>query len=856
MKSYWPIILAGVLAIVIQGVVYYQLEIAPFGENTILTTDLKGQYISFFSYLKNSLQGEDNLLYSMSKTMGGNMVGLTSYYLLSPLNIIFLFFRLEYFPIAITILTLLKIGLMSSSFTWLMYKKNLPTWGQIVLGISYGLMSYSVVYQQNIMWLDTLILLPLLIWSLDKLVKTGSWILYAVTLGYIILLNYYMGFMICVFSSIYFISSLVVNIYEKSNPDSNLSNTIIFRNFVIGSVVSGALSMASLLPSIMSLQGGKAEFALHEFLNTNQLFTLGEFISKFIPGAYVTSDIQHGLPNIYVFSGIILLCLLFFFNRNINLGNKMQYFVILLLIFFSLKYSLLNVIWHGFNEPTWFPYRFSFLFTTILLLIAAQQIKYWYIDRITSLFSLFIVIISIYYIYVKNFEYITIKKLMLILIMQVILFTLFWILDNIKGGISRKVILTIIVCITGIETGLNAYITQSKISYQPYEPYSNVVGQYSTIMETLKPNGMALYRIEKNQHYDNNDPLLLNYPGLSHYSSNETSDILKFMENLGFTRTENWARYSYGSTSFADSLMGVKYIVSNMPLYNQNLKINDVVTVKENKKYIYMNTLAFPVGFTIQQNKNLNISENNIMEYQNRLISEIFDIVDYYTPISSDKIRMEFENVERLNTGTGVTLQKIDNEKSGKIHIYIENPDHQTINYYFDGENKYGVDIYHDNEFNNTNLQIKNHTAHSFDSNKDVAELTLELKGDSIPFDNSYFYYSSYNNLVKMNAYAENNKLELSKVSPTRIEGNLSSSYEGNSLLLTIPYDSGWKVEVDGKKVDTYEYSDALLGIELSSNSKRVSLTFVPEGLIIGILISSCALLSIIILILYKRRSI
>ena len=162
-RRYWPIILAGVLAIVIQGVVYYQLEIAPFGENTILTTDLKGQYISFFSYLKNSLQGEDNLLYSMSKTMGGNMVGLTSYYLLSPLNIIFLFFKLEHFPIAITVLTLIKIGLMSSSFTWLMNKNKLPAWGQVVLGISYGLMSYSVVYQQNIMWLDTLILLPLLI---------------------------------------------------------------------------------------------------------------------------------------------------------------------------------------------------------------------------------------------------------------------------------------------------------------------------------------------------------------------------------------------------------------------------------------------------------------------------------------------------------------------------------------------------------------------------------------------------------------------------------------------------------------------------------------------------------------------
>ena len=554
------------------------------------------------------------------------------------------------------------------------------------------------------------------------------------------------------------------------------------------------------------------------------------------------------------FSGILLLCLLFFFNRNINLGNKIQYFVILLLLFFSLKYSFLNVIWHGFNEPTWFPYRFSFLFTTILLLIAAQQIKYWNLDRITSLFSLFILIVTIYFINVQNFEDVTIKKVMLILIVQVTLFILFWILDKNKGGMSRKVVLTIIVCITGIETGLNAYITQSKISYQPYEPYSNMVSQYSTIMESLKPNEMEFYRIEKNHHYDNNDPLLLNYPGLSHYSSNETSNILKFMDNLGFTRTANWARYSYGSTSFADSLMGVKYIVSDKPLYNRNLKINDVLTTKENKKYIYTNTLALPLGFTIQQNNDLNILDSNIMEMQNRLISAIFDIDQYYTLIPNDKIRMELENLERLNTSTGVSLQKIDNEKSGKIHIYIENQDDRTINYYFDGENKYGVDIYHDDEFNNTNLQVKNHTAHSFDSNEDVAKLTLELKGDSIPFDNSYLYYSSYNDLVRMNYYAENNKLKLSKVSPTRIEGELSSSYEGNSLLLTIPYDSGWKVEVDGKKVDTYEYSDALLGIELPSNSKRVSLTFIPKGLISGIFISSCALINIIILILYKGK--
>ena len=78
---------------------------------------------------------------------------------------------------------------------------------------------------------------------------------------------------------------------------------------------------------------------------------------------------------------------------------------------------------------------------------------------------------------------------------------------------------------------------------------------------------------------------------------------------------------------------------------------------------------------------------------------------------------------------------------------------------------------------------------------------------------------------------------------------------ENNSTVLTtIPYDSGWKIKVDGKKVDTYETLDALLAFDLASEGNhKITMKYFPNCYIVGIIISVIsALIFIAVLVAVK----
>ena len=99
------------LPVVVMLGIYWARGIYPFGPSYILTIDMNNQYVTFFSYLREILKGEHSFFYTFSKTLGGDMTGLSAYYLLSPLNVVLCFFSTEILPVGIEILTLIKLGL-------------------------------------------------------------------------------------------------------------------------------------------------------------------------------------------------------------------------------------------------------------------------------------------------------------------------------------------------------------------------------------------------------------------------------------------------------------------------------------------------------------------------------------------------------------------------------------------------------------------------------------------------------------------------------------------------------------------------------------------------------------------------
>ncbi|MDR2336745.1 MAG: YfhO family protein, partial [Candidatus Nomurabacteria bacterium] len=112
LRLFLPYVLAFLLPIVLFFIVC-QLQhggIWPFGKMSVLANDAEGQYIPFFTYLKNIIFGNDDFLYNFNNIIGGNALGFAGYYLLSPFNLLYLLFDPSLFPFIFFVVTLLKIG--------------------------------------------------------------------------------------------------------------------------------------------------------------------------------------------------------------------------------------------------------------------------------------------------------------------------------------------------------------------------------------------------------------------------------------------------------------------------------------------------------------------------------------------------------------------------------------------------------------------------------------------------------------------------------------------------------------------------------------------------------------------------
>ena len=60
----------------------------PFGDYSMLYSDMYHQYYPFFVAYREALRSGDSLLYSWNVGMGMDYLGLVSYYLASPLNLL------------------------------------------------------------------------------------------------------------------------------------------------------------------------------------------------------------------------------------------------------------------------------------------------------------------------------------------------------------------------------------------------------------------------------------------------------------------------------------------------------------------------------------------------------------------------------------------------------------------------------------------------------------------------------------------------------------------------------------------------------------------------------------------------
>jgi len=128
---------------------------------------------------------------------------------------------------------------------------------------------------------------------------------------------------------------------------------------------------------------------------------------------------------------------------------------------------------------------------------------------------------------------------------------------------------------------------------------------------------------------------------------------------------------------------------------------------------------------------------------------------------------------------------------------------------------------------------------------KSEKEDTLHLRAYS--FDEEYLS----DLLLKLSQ----NTLSIEEMTSTKLNGTVTADEDGY-LILSIPYDPGFTIKVDGVTTEAALFEDMMIAVPLTAGAHDISLSYYPEGMTAGILITLLSLLlfGIISYVDYKKE--
>ena len=119
---------------------------------------------------------------------------------------------------------------------------------------------------------------------------------------------------------------------------------------------------------------------------------------------------------------------------------------------------------------------------------------------------------------------------------------------------------------------------------------------------------------------------------------------------------------------------------------------------------------------------------------------------------------------------------------------------------------------------------------------------------------------ASYSSLNKSESYIsklandKNEAITDIKFTQDEVSFKINVSKDNQYLSLAMPYDSDWKIYIDGKKVNTVKINISLLGTKINSGEHFVKLVYEPQAIYCGGLISIGSIAIFLILIIKSKN--
>ncbi|MBQ8514930.1 MAG: YfhO family protein [Ruminococcus sp.] len=843
---------------ILVGIGWMLLGVYPFGTGQILVTDFWHQYYPFANILHEKLQSFSSLLYTWDSGLGSNFLAMMAYYAASPLNLLTILVPDAFLREGITLILLMKIGcagLFMALFLKGVFRRNDVS--LCCFSMLYALCSYIMGYYWNTIWIDTVALLPLVMLGVIQLIRDKKCTLYMIALALALISNYYIGLFICIFTVIAF---FCICLFEGTRPVRFLKSGL----RMLGATAVGlGLSAFMLLPAYFAIQlTNSAE---------NSFPTVVSFYEEWIDlfanmTALRTPTVKEGLPNLYCGIICVVLAGMFLRSRSVRIREKVAAVLVLAFLLVSCNMNKLNFIWHGFHFTNMLPYRFSFLFSFVMVLLAYRAFDLVLEGKIRRLDCIAMTAMAAGFFVITWFSerdsdqtFAMWMSLALSLLYVLILFLY-----------ERRILRPAAMCFVLsmgllVEMFLHVRISTQAVGTSDHTSYPTKNAETRQLLEEINAADDSLfYRTEMTSWYTLNDPALYSYEGVSQFSSMANKSVTTFLRTLGLPGSEAGNRYYYALTSpLTNMFTGIKYVLS------RNGPIMDTATMKQigaaGTMRAYENQYALTVGFMVNEEilSYDGTEYANPFEAQNTLFARATGIDEpLFTPIDVTHTRhsgMASENGV-YRSGYGIYTFRIDESASSHTFQFNFIPEEDSVLYaYFWADGVSNVNILQDQkDFGNYNVtRQQGFIAPIGTCEAGVkASVSASVTDQNTKHGSLRIYVYRLNMDVLDRAYEQllSGSIQLEEFSDTSLSGTVKARADG-LCYFSIPQEKGWTAYVDGAPVPTETVGGAMLAVPVPAGTHTVALSYRPQGFAEGMtLTGAAAAVWITVFVIEKRR--
>ena len=832
-------------------------QIAPFGIRTLSTSDCTLQIQPFLSIFKRKLENHEPLSYYWNSGLGGDFLPTYFYYLASPINFLIILF--DDFNSFLSIEILIKVSISAATFGYYLSHRNGKIKNSIyyiALSCSYALCNYVCGYYYQIMWFDSFMIFPLIMLGYEKLLNNKKPLLYILTLAYSLYCNYYISYIICLF--------LLINyLYNKHES----VKSFFYKGFLfaISSIISAGIAALSLIPSYIGLTKtgsiGKDVITHSWYSNIFDVIKRMFILSKPVVLSKIESD-----ANIYCGTVVLITISIFILSKEIDLFSKIKRIILLALLLISMNESILNFIWHGFHKQISVPNRFSFLFIFLLLTTAADVLDSINKRSRKSIITALIlaeILPVISYVFTDFDSILTSHQILLlsaIIILSYSILLLVATTDNIK---LKKIMLSLLSVSIIVELVFNAMINL-KINLSNSVINEAIIDSTQTAKKYIVNNDDSIFYREdiSDTNFDNQNAIN-NFKGIGYFNSTINTQIPKFYQFVGIQTGHPHAVYSQ-PTYFINDILGVKYIYcyENMDSYINDdhytlIYNNDGINVYKNEHYL---SLGYGVKRSIEdfsfvsnniKTANINLLANKATGIDNIITEKYPNYNISYTGceigIGDTKyLSIQYENASP-NKCINISFQV---ESPGMYLLYLREDNEDIINITINGsQNKKN-----DRIINGYIILGKLNTGDNIDitaTTKTDDPLSVISNTSELMISVNMINEENYNKFINI---LSANQMEVKSFKDTELVGNIN--LEADQLFFTtIPYDEGWHVYENGKELKKERLAGTFIGLDLGAGEHSLTFKFVPQGLYLGIIITTISWILLIILCIILKKT-